>query len=120
MATRSFTPTQDSGRVHRFVWAGLLNGDDGEPARIPGASDMSFQVIQIAAGVGDTIILEGSLEVTAGTFFQMRDGGDNVISFTGSDGEAVAPIAAHIRPRVTAGDGTTNFTAILLARSTMK
>ena len=120
MATRSFEKTLVQNKVHRFVWTGLLNGDDGESASVPLAADMTFQVIQVAVGSGDTIILEGSCEETAGTYFQMRDMGDNVISFTGSDGEGVAPIAAFIRPRVTAGDGTTNFTAILFARSTMR
>ena len=120
MATRDFEKTLVQDKVHRFVWTGLLNGDDGSPASVPLAADMTFQVIQVAAGAGDTIILEASCEVTPGTYFQMRDGGDNVISFTGSDGELVAPMAAHIRPRITAGDGTTNFTAILFARSTMK
>ena len=120
MATRSFEPSVISNKVHRFIWTGLLNGDDGEPASVPLAADMTFQVIQVDAGVGDTIILEASCEVSPATYFQMRDGGDNLISFIGSDGGLVAPVAAHIRPRVTAGDGTTNFTAILLARSTMK
>ena len=120
MATRAVTLTQEAGRTHRYVWTNLGNGDDGEPISIPGAADMTVQVIQVAAGVGDTVILEGSLETgPPATFFQMRDGGDNLISFTGSDGELVAPMAVFIRPRIPAGDGTTNFTVILLARSTM-
>ncbi len=121
MATRSVVRSDVSGRVHRFIWTGLLNGDDGELVSIPGAADMTCQVIQVAAGVGDTIIFEGSCEESVpSNFFQVRDGGDNVISFTGSDGEFLANMVAFIRPRVTAGDGTTNFTAILLARSTMR
>ena len=122
MVTRTFEPSLDNNIVYRFVWTGLLNGDDGSPVRIPGAADMTVQAIQVAAGTGDTIILEGSCEDDAdgATYFQMRDSGDNLISFTGSDGEAVAPIATHIRPRVTGGDGTTNFTVILLARTTMR
>lgn len=121
MATRGFVPTDASTSVHRFVWTGLLNGDDGAPVSIPGAADMTGQVIIVAAGAGDTLIFEGSCEVGAPTnYFQLRDGGDNLISFTGSDGEMLVNMVAFIRPRVTAGDGTTNFTAILLARSTMR
>ena len=120
MATRSVVPTQPHGRVHRFVWAGLLNGDDGDPVSIPGAADMTFQVFG-TFGTGGAIRLEGSCEISPpSNYFQMRDGGDNLISFTQADGEMVAPIAAFIRPRVTAGDGDTDLTAILLARSTMK
>jgi len=120
MATRSVVRTQ-SGPAHRFVWVGLLNGDDGEVISIPGAADMTIQVIVVAAGSGDTLILEGSLEELPPTnFFQLTDNGDNLISFSAAGGEAVAPLTSAVRPRVTAGDGTTNFTAILLARSTMR
>ena len=120
MATRSFASTQASGNVHRFIWTGLLNLDDGDPVSIPGAADMTVQVFG-AFGAGGTIILEGSCEESPpSSYFQMRDGGDNLISFTLADGEMVGPIAAFIRPRVTAGDGDTDLTLILLARSTMR
>ncbi len=120
MATRSVVRTQ-IGPAHRFVWTGLRNGDDGEVISIPGAADVTVQMIVVAAGTGDTLIFEGTLEeLPATNFFTLRDGGDNLISFTGADGEAVAPIAAGMRPSVTAGDATTNLTAILLARSTMR
>ena len=120
MATRSVAKTEEAGRTRRYVWTNLGNGDDGEPVSSPGAADMTVQVIHVAVGGGDTVILEGSLETgPPSNFFQMRDGGDNLISFTSADGELVAPMAVFIRPRVTAGDGTTNFTVILLVRSTM-
>ena len=120
MATRGFIRSDVSGRVHRFTWAGLLNGDDGALVSIPGASDMTVQVFG-TFGSGGTIIFEGSCDADpASNFFQMRDGGDNVISFGSADGEMVAPIAVFIRPRVTAGDGNTDLTMILLARSTMR
>ena len=122
MATRSVVRTDVSGRVHRFIWTSLLNGDDGELISIPGAADMSVQVFG-TFGTGGTIIVEGTLELldpAPTNFFSLRDGGDNLISFTSADGEMVGPIAAAIRPNVTAGDGTTDLTMILLARSTMR
>ena len=120
MATRGFVRSNVSGRVHRFTWLGLLNGDDGQLVSIPGAADMTFQVFG-TFGAGGAIILEGSCEADPpSNFFQIRDGGDNVISFNAADGEMTAAIAVFIRPRVTGGDGTTNLTAILLARSTMR
>ena len=118
MVVRNVILSEGSGKTHRFTWTGLLNGDSGSPISVPGAADMSIQVIQVAAGTGDTIILEGSLEETPSNWFQLRDGGDNLVSFTGDDGEALSPVVMHVRPRVTAGDGTTEFTAILLARRT--
>ena len=120
MATRSVVRTQ-IGPTHRFIWAGLRNGDDGEVISIPGAADVTVQMIVVAAGVGDALTFEGTLEeLPATNFFTLRDGGDNRIIFIEADGEAVAPIAVGMRPRVTAGDGTTDLTAILLARSTMR
>lgn len=120
MATRSVVPSDVSGRVHRFTWTGLLNGDDGELISIPGAADMTVQVFG-AFGTGGTIILQGSCEEDPpSNYFQMRDQGDNLISFVAADGESVGPIAAFIRPLVTDGDGTTDLTMILLARSTMR
>ena len=122
MATRGFIRSDVSGRVHRFTWAGLLNGDDGALVSIPGASDMSVQVFG-TFGSGGIIIIEGSLELldpAPTNFFTLRDGGDNLISFTAADGEMVGPLAVAIRPNVTAGDGTTDLTMILLARSTMR
>lgn len=119
MATRSVVRS-DSGRVHRHTWVGLLNGDDGELVSIPGAADMTVQVFG-TFGAGGTIILEGSCEESPpSNFFQMRDQGDNLIAFIVADGESVGPIATFIRPNVTAGDGTTDLTMILLARSTMR
>ncbi len=122
MATRGFVPTDVSGRVHRFTWAGLLNGDDGVLVSIPGAADMSVQVFG-TFGSGGTIIVEGTLELldpAPTNFFTLRDGGDNPISFAAADGEMVGPVSVAVRPRVTAGDGTTDLTMILIARSTMR
>ena len=120
MATRSVVRSDVSGKVHRFTWTSLLNGDDGEAISIPGAADMTVQVFG-AFGTGGIIILEGSCEESPpSNYFQMRDQGDNLISFVEDNGESVGPIAAFIRPRVTAGDGSTDLTMILLARSTMK
>lgn len=120
MATRSVARTPVSGRVHRFTWVGLLNGDDGAPISIPGAADMTVQVFG-TFGTGGVIILQGSCEESPpSNYFQMRDQGDNLISFIVADGESVGPIAAFIRPRVTEGDANTDLTMILLARSTMR
>jgi len=121
MAEIQWVRTSAPGRTTHYVWASLTNGDTGLPLSVPGAADMSFQVYGTFS-TGGTIVLQGSLDVLAAsaTYFTMKDGGDNLISFTSADGEAVAPLAAYIRPNVTGGDGSTSLTAILFVRSTMK
>ena len=122
MAVRSWTQTSGAGKSYHFIWTGLLNGDTGEPVSIPGAADMTFQVYG-TFGVGGTVILQGSCDLTSNTsptYFTMRDSGDNLVSFTIPDGEAIAPAVALVRPDVTAGDGATNITAVLYVRSTMR
>ena len=76
MATKSYIHKLAPGRTHRFVWDDLGMGDVGKPISIPGAADMTFQVIQRKAGLGDVIILEGSCcEKDDDSYFRLRDGG---------------------------------------------
>ena len=120
MAVRAFTRTPGDGRTYHYVWTGLLNGDTGALVRSPGAADMTFQVFGTFGG--GAIILQGSCETgdSQTNFFTLTDNGDNLISFVEAKGEAVAPMAAAIRPNVTSGDATTSLTAILYVRSTMR
>ena len=120
MAVIDFVKTQGPGRTFHYVWAGLATGDTGRPVVHPGAADMTVQFFGTFGAA--TIILEGSCQVLTGavdTFFTMKDGGDNNISKTAADGEAIAPMAASIRPRVSGGSNV-DLTCILFLRSTMR
>lgn len=120
MAVVGFTRAPTQGNTHRVVWANLLNTDTGAPISIPGAADYTMQVFAANFGVGGTVILEGSCEATPTNFFSLKDPQGNNLSFTAAGGELVSENVTHIRPRVSAGDGTTDITVILLMRSTMR
>lgn len=115
MATKPFTvknPMQDSAV---YTWAGLANGDDGEPVGAIGTGDRTIQITNGSTfGVGGTVIVEGSLNGT--DWFQLRDPSSTLISFTAASGKAILENAPFVRARVTGGDGTTALTALLSVR----
>ncbi len=116
MATKIATRTQGGGATYRHVWSSLANGDDGAPVTIPGAPDRTVQVFGTFGSSG-TIIFEGTLTATPGNWFPLVDPQGNAISFGSAGGELVLELVAHIRPRVTNGDGTTDLTAIVFSGS---
>ena len=121
MAVKPVTVQKDAGGgTTRITWPNLGNGDTGAPVEWPGAADRSVQVIVNAAGVGDTVVIEGSCEATPTNYSTLTEPGGAALSFNGAALEGVLQVTSHIRPNVTAGDGTTDLTVILLARSTMR
>ena len=108
-----------NGKTFHYVWA-LGDADTGQTVQHAGAADMSFQVFGTFGSA--TVILQGSnqpFDGTIDTFWTLTDQADNAISFTSAGGEAVAPLAAAIRPSTSGGSGTA-ITAILFIRSTMR
>jgi hypothetical protein len=100
--------------VHISQWTGLTTTDaDGDPIEMPGSNDRTIQFTG-AFGVGGTIVMEGSND---GSNWQtLNDPQGNSISKTAAAIESVMELTRYIRPRVTAGDGSTNLTATLLVR----
>lgn len=103
------------GLVQRTIWTGLANGDDGAPLEGPGYADRSFQ-ISGTFGTGGTVVIEGSNDEGV-TWATLHDPFGNPLSFTSADLAAVTEATGLIRPRVTAGDGTTNIKISALLRS---
>jgi hypothetical protein len=99
--------------AHTVTWSGLLNGDSGSPVVFPGSTVKSIQFTG-TFGSGGTIVFEGSND--GSTYFTLTDGDGNSISKTSSALETVYENTLYIRPRVTAGDGTTSLVAVLLVR----
>lgn len=121
MATITPIESEAGDWTDRVVWSNLGNGDDGAPVSFLVAGDKTVQVTG-TPGVGGTLIFEGSLEETPTNYFPLTDHNGNAISFTlaaGSEGELVAENVAHIRPRVTGGDVSTDFEATMIARRTV-
>lgn len=116
MATRIFTPTygpngQRNGAV--FQWTGLLNGDSGNPLE---HADFGDRCVQITGtfGAGGTIVIEGSNDGT--NYVTLTDPQGNAISKTAAAIEAISENTRYVRPRVTAGDGSTDLAVTLFAR----
>jgi len=98
---------------HTTVWTTLLNGDTGSPLSLVGSADRSVQ-INGTFGAGGTIIIEGSNDGV--NYVILTDPQGNTLSKTAAAIEAVLELTKWIRPRVSAGDGTTSLTVTLIAR----
>lgn len=96
------------------TWTGLANGDDGTPINWLRHADRSIQFLG-TFGTSGSIRLEWSNDGGT-TWVTSTDPQGNDIIKTAAGGEAITEFALLVRPRVTAGDGTTSLTAILAAR----
>lgn len=117
MATRTYSEIDhgwDTEVTKVYEWTGLLNTDDGAPLRIPLHSDITIQALG-TLGVGGVVTVEGTLD-TATTPPAGNYGGLSVPAGTPLTLTAIGMIKqvlehpVQIRPRITAGDGATNFT----------
>ena len=106
-------PTQEEGDFSVITWAALANGDQGAPAEYTHYADRSVQVSG-TFGTGGVVVLEGSLDGT--NYETLADPQGNALSFTASKIEAVTEATRYIRPRVTAGDGSTSINVSVLVR----
>jgi hypothetical protein len=122
MAIRPYTVIPlNAGAAYRDAymvrWDGLLNGDDGQPIDLGAYADRTIQVLG-TPGVGGNLKVEGSLlpEPTLDAdFATLTDPQGNLLDVTGAKIEAVSEATRWLRPHITAGDGSTNFSIILLA-----
>lgn len=96
-----------------LTWANLLfsTTDTGAPAQYPQFNDKTVHVVG-TLGTGGSVSLEGSNDGT--NWKVLTDPQGSALTFTAVNViEAVAECPLFIRPNVTAGDGTTDFTVIL-------
>jgi hypothetical protein len=100
--------------VHFVSWTPLLNGDSGAPYAMTGFADRSVQ-IGGTFGTGGTVLIEGSNDGT--NYATLADPQGVALSKTSAALVEISQIVKFIRPRVSAGDGTTSITVTLLARS---
>jgi hypothetical protein len=96
------------------AWTPLTTTNaDGGPFAMPGWADRSVQ-IGGTFGVGGTVVIEGSIDGT--NYITLTDPQGNGISKTAAAIEAISELVRFLRPRVTAGDGTTSITVTMIAR----
>lgn len=121
MAERAATVSVDNDGVVKITWAGLRDNDTGAWVRAARYADKTVQVIVVDGGVGDAVTMEGSPDggTTVGILHNAQ-GGDLVADLVGgkiSDAEILAENPESIRPRISAGDATTNLTVVVIAPS---
>lgn len=122
MAIVAITDTESLSRgVHAWAWDTLTNGDSGGPLTDKdGAVAFADKTIQIKGtwGAGGTAVIEGSNDGVA--YFTLNDPQGVALSF---DADALASILEnprYLRPRVTAGDGTTDLDVKIIGRAIMQ
>lgn len=112
MATKAAKVEGSNWGSTLVTWEGLAQGDDGAPVRLEAYTDKTVQVVG-TFGTGGTVVWEGSLDGT--TWGALHDPQGATLSVTDSSCEVVAESPIYIRPRVSAGDGSTALTAMLVA-----
>jgi len=99
--------------IKRGTWTGLLNTDTGDLFQFPDWADRCIQVFG-TFGAGGTILIEGSNDgVNWGT---LNDTNGVALSLTAASLRQMSEAPLFIRPRVSAGDGTTSLTATVVCR----
>jgi len=113
MAVITASLNKQGNRDITVTWTPLENGDTGE---VLNNIANRYATVQVGGtfGAGGTIILQGSLD--GSTWVTLQDPANADISFTAAGMVTVRDMVKYIRPSVTAGDGTTALTCILLAR----
>ncbi|MBR0660218.1 hypothetical protein [Neoroseomonas oryzicola] len=108
MTTRAFSASRVGQNFEAVAvsWAGLLNGDDGAPFEMPSGRQPSVHFAG-TFGAGGAIVFEGSNDGT--NYVTLNDTGGTTISKTSAALVAVREVPRYVRPRVTAGDGTTTL-----------
>lgn len=109
MATVAVTNYPTRGQV-QVKWTALANGQSGDSASIGRWRDRTIQAMGVF-GVGGTVTVEGSQD--GSTWGAVTD--HNAVAITLTDGKprVIAEGPLYIRPRISAGDGTTAINVIL-------
>jgi hypothetical protein len=95
------------------TWPAMQNGDDGQPIELANFADRSVQVFGVF-GAGGNVRIEGSLDGT--NYAPLTDPQGNALDINTAKIEAIVELVRWIRPVVTAGDGSTALTVIMLLK----
>ncbi len=103
-----------TGETLAVSWPDLANGDSGAAVTYGSFADRSVQVTG-TFGAGGTLLVEGSNDGAA--YYTLTSPLGTALSITAAGIYMVAEPVKYVRPRVSAGDGTTELTATLFARA---
>jgi hypothetical protein len=99
----------------KVAYASMGSADTGATISFPGFADKSVQV-EGTFGVGGTVVVEGSND---GSHFEtLNDPFNNPVSVTSVTMKAITEACISVRPRATAGDGTTSLNVTIFFRKT--
>lgn len=107
---------RDAGIV-TSTWAAMANGDSGTPVQLDAFADRSLQVTG-TFGVGGSCTLEGSNDGV--NYFALHNPQGTLIAQTAAGLVQILELTLWVRPRVTAGDGTTSLVAVMTAGRTIR
>lgn len=113
------TPTNDGniagdGSVAMFTWTPLTTHDaDGSAVELIPWADRCVQVTG-TFGAGGTVVIEGSNDNSNWATLYHAQG--SAASFTAAGVRQIVETPRYVRPRVTAGDGTTSLTVSMTLR----
>ena len=117
MATIQHTTANLVGGTIRVTWTPLTTTDDtGTPVDAP---DHTFKEVQVFGtfGAGGSVRVQGSLDGGT-TWAALNDVQGNALNVTAAGIERVQESTARVRPLVTAGDGTTSLTVVMILKPT--
>lgn len=111
-----FSPvTGDNPNTGMFASWTLANGDIGLPMPFIDFADRTVQV-EGTFGVGGTCVIEGSNDGT--NYRTLHDPQGVALSITSGQISTITQVTRWIRPRCTAGDGTTAIVVSMVSRRT--
>lgn len=115
MATIAAAFVASAKNALRASWT-LANGDDGIVLDAINWPDKTVTV-RGTFGAGGTVVIEGT-DAGGVTYTTLNDsrGEGNALTFTAADTRTILENPGKIRPRVTAGDGTTALTVVIECR----
>ena len=115
MSTALLTTNPATG-VWVATWGALANAESGDAATLPVENATRSVQITGTFGAAGNVIMEGSNDAV--TWFPLSDGlatKGNLATITANGLNALYENTRYVRPRVSAGDGTTNLKVVLVA-----
>lgn len=116
MATINAVVTMPQDNLRVFTYSTVVNGNDGAPipALYDDYSDRSVQVLG-TFGAGGNARIEGSNDGGT-TYATLRAPDSTALDLTAASLKQILEVTLLTRPRITAGDGTTSITIIIVCR----
>lgn len=112
----AYTVENTHGGVRIVTWSLTTADGTGTQLIAPMYADKSIQVYGTFGGT--TVIIEGSNDSGASTFFTLNDPQGNALSLTSATGEQILENTYLVRPRLSGGAGATVTVKLLLSTPT--